>query len=143
MATITITDKTGLTADLAVRDDSPFARARGTKMVLAAASLVGDFTSPVDQINFSKGTFGVAFADPSLLVDGAAVSLNAGASGALSVVRAADRTLFPDDGVSPAIPIAADECWVGVEIDGTLGGAVSAAIDGFGVGVSASGAVEL
>jgi hypothetical protein len=59
------------------------------------------------------------------------------------VVRAADRTLFPDDGVSPAIPIAADECWVGVEIDGTLGGAVSAAIDGFGVGVSASGAVEL
>jgi hypothetical protein len=45
--------------------------------------------------------------------------------------------------VSPAIPIAAGECWVGVEIDGTLGGAVSAAIDGFGVGVAASGAVVL
>ena len=144
MANITITDKTGLTADLTVRDDSPFARARGTKVVLAAASLVGDFTSPIDQITFSKGTFGADFAEPSLLVDGAAIfALNASACGALSVVRSADQTLFPDDGVSPAIPIAADECWVGVEIDGTLSGAVSAAIDGFGVGVAASGAVDL
>jgi len=41
--------------------------------VSAAASLVGDFTSPVDQINFSKGTFGAAFAEPSLLVDGAGI----------------------------------------------------------------------
>jgi hypothetical protein len=144
MANITITDKTGLTADVTVRDDSPFARARGTKVVLAAASLVGDFTSPIDQINFSKGTFGADFAEPSLLVDGAAIfALNASASGALSVIRSADQTLFPDDGVSPAIPIAAGECWVGVEIDGTLGGAVSAAIDGFGVGVAASGALDL
>jgi hypothetical protein len=144
MAKITVTDKTGLTADLTVRDDSPFARARGTKVVLAAASLVGDFTSPIDQITFSKGTFGAAFAEPSRLVDGAATfALNASASGALSVVRSADSTLFPDDGVSPAIPIAAGECWVGVEIDGTLSGALSAAIDGFGVGLAASGAVDL
>ena len=144
MANITITDKTGLTADLTVRDDSPFARARGTKVVLAAASLVGDFSSPIDQITFTKGTFGAAFAEPSLLVDGAAIfALNASASGAFSVIRFADQTLFPDDGVSPAIPIAAGECWVGVEIDGTLSGAVSAAIDGFGVGVAASGAVDL
>src|SRR5690242_3307210 len=144
MAKITVTDKTGLTADLTVRDDSPFARARGTKVVLAAASLVGDFTSPIDQITFSKGTFGAAFAEPSRLVDGAATfALNASASGALSVVRSADSTLFPDDGVSPALPIAAGECWVGVEIDGTLSGALSAAIDGFGVGLAASGAVDL
>ncbi|MEO8049021.1 MAG: hypothetical protein ABI833_01280 [Acidobacteriota bacterium] len=144
MAKITITDSTGLTADLAVRDDAPFARARGTKVIIAAASLVGDFTSPVDQISFSKGAFGAAFGEPSLLVNGAATfGINAGASGALSVLKSADRTLFPDDGVSAAIPIAADECWIGVELDGTLEGAVSAVVDGFGVGVSASGAVEL
>ncbi len=142
MAKITITDSTGLTADLAVRDDAPFAKARGTKVIIAAASLVGDFTSPIDQISFSKGAFGAAFGEPSLLVDGAATfGINASASGALSVLRSADRTLFPDDGVSATIPIAADECWIGVELDGTLGGAVSAAVDGFGVGVSASGAV--
>ena len=143
MATINITDKTGLTADLALRDDSPFAKAQGNTMVLPAASLVGDFTSPVDQIHFSRGAFGATFTEPSLLVGGADFSLSAGASGALSVVRAADQTLFPDDGVSPTIPIAAGECWIGVEIDGTLGGAISAAVDGFGVGASASGSLEL
>ena len=122
MANITITDKTALTANVSVRDDSPFARARGTQMVLAAASLVGDFNSPVDQINFSTGTFGASFAEPSLLLSGpATLAVNASASGALSVVRFADLTLFPDDGASPAISIAADECWIGVEIDGTLG----------------------
>ena len=143
MATIAITDSTGLTADLTVRDDSPLAKAKGTKLLLAAASLVGDFTSPIDQINFRKGTFGGTFAEPSLLVDGAKTfAINAGACGALSIVKPADKTLFGDDGVSPAIPIADDECWIGVEIDGTLGGGVSAAVDGFGVGVGVSTAVS-
>jgi len=108
------------------------------------SSLVGDLASPIDQINFSTGVFGGNFAEPSLLVEGAATfSLNATASGALSVVRAADKTLFPDDGVSATIPIGSDECWVGVAIDGTLGGVISGAVDGFGVGVAASGAVSL
>src|SRR4051812_15677082 len=110
MADIAITDKTGLTADLKIRDDSAFGKAKPTKLILVTASLVREFTSPIDQTNFSKGKFGATFAEPSSLVGGAAtLGLNASVSGALTVLRSTDETLFPDDGMSPAIPIGTGE----------------------------------
>ena len=144
MATISLTDGAGIVADIAIRDDSPLAKAKATRLILAAASLAGDFESPIDQINFSRASFGGNFSDPSALVAGATnLAVNATACGAISVVRAADKFLFGGDDLSLDIPISADQCWVGVELDGSLGAQISAATpSGFGVGVGDSASIS-
>lgn len=138
MAKITINDNFGLSADLNIRDDSPLAKAKGSKLVLAAVSLAQDFTAPLDQINLERATFGGSFDQPDVLVnDAASLALNSTLTGVLSVRRTADQTLFGGTGISALdVPIANGECWVGLEIDGALTGKLSAKADGFGLAIA-------
>ncbi|HEY3627285.1 MAG TPA: hypothetical protein VGL00_13410 [Terracidiphilus sp.] len=60
----------------------------------------------------------------------------------LLVTAPPDKLLFADDGFSPVIPVAADQCWVGFAIEGNLSLCLGATVDGFGVslkGVSHGG----
>ena len=138
MAKININDNFGLSADLTIRDDSPLAKAKGGKLVVAAVSLAMDFTAPLNQINFKRATFGGAFNEPDVLVKGAAsLALDGAVTGVLSVAQAADQTLFGRSGISALdVSIAIDECWVGIELDAALTGSLSANADGFGLAIA-------
>ena len=139
MSTVQITDETGATFDLQIRDDCPLAKAKPTQLVSAAESFVASFSKPVDECQLSRVTFGAAFNSPNLISDAAPdLSISAGVNCGLTVLTSANKLLFADDGFSPKIPIGADQCWIGFEVDAALGAKLSASADGFGVAVQGS-----
>lgn len=138
MATINITDNVAVSTDLEIRDDSPLAKAGITKLVSTAKQLFDDFSKPIDQADEQSFALGGTFTSPNLLTsDLSAVTAAAGINCALSIVKAADANLFPDDGFSPIIPVNPNQAWLGVDFD--LTGTVAAGTTVNGVGVSFEG----
>ena len=142
MATISITDNLSLSTDLQIRDDSPLAKAGITKLVCTAKQLFDDFSKPIDQADEQSLALGGTFSSPNLLTsDVSAVNAAAGVNCGLSIIKAADGLLFPDDGFSPIIPVKANQAWLGVEFD--LTGTVDAGTSVNGVGISFEGTATL
>ncbi len=144
MAKISISDQAGLTADLQIREDSPLVKAGLTQIVSTVTTFAGNFVRPIGESDLRKVVFGATFKAPSALIaNAAALAVNGAASGVLSIFKPADLALFGDDPFAPAIPIAPGECWVGCEIDASVSGQLSAAVDGFGVSAGAAASVSL
>jgi hypothetical protein len=134
MASIQITDNLGLNANLQIRDDSPLAKAGLTKLVSTTKQLFDDFGKPVDQADVESFGLGGTFTTPNMLSsDVSSIAASAGINCGLSIAKAADQLLFPDDGFSPRIPIEADQVWVGVEVDLTGSVAASTSVNGIGI----------
>jgi hypothetical protein len=144
MANISISDQAGLTADLRIRDDSPLAKAGLTQIVSTVTRLAGNFSAPVGSVDIRTLVFGGTFQSPSALIaDAATLAVKGTASGALSIFKPSDLTLFGDDPFAPPIAIAGGECWLGCEIDATFAGKLGATVDGFGVAVGAAATLSL
>jgi hypothetical protein len=134
MAQITITNN--LDADVAVeiRDDSPLAKAKLMSLVTTAKDLIGDIDKPVDQTDLDSVSLGANFTSPDLLSsDLPSLTVAGGVNCGLSVVKSADKFLFGDDEFSPTIAIAANEAWVGVELDANLDITATETVNGVGV----------
>jgi len=137
LANIKITDNFGLDADLQIRDDSPLAKAGLTQLVSTVKELFGDFDKPIDQADEQSFDLGATFTSPNLLNDDvSSLTVSAGINCGLSISKAADKLLFPDDGFSPIIPIAPGQAWISVEVDLTASASVGATANGVGVSIA-------
>jgi len=136
MADLQITDEFGLSASLELRDDSPLAKAKITRLSSINQALEAEFDKPIDQTSLKEFTIGVDCSTPNATIGGmATISVGAAVCGTVSIRRPVDKTLFPHDSFSLDITIAPDQCWMGVELDGSVDTNVQAKADGFGVGI--------
>jgi hypothetical protein len=136
MADLHITDGFGLNASVDLNDDSPFAKLKLSHISSLRQALKDEISKPIDQTSLKSFDFGADWSTPtSSLTDGVTVTGGAGVSGAISIVRPADKTLFPDDNKSPKIELTPDQCWVGIEINATAKAGVQASGNGFGAGI--------
>jgi hypothetical protein len=139
MPTLQITDDFGLSTSLQLGDDSPFAKAGLTHLSSIGRSIKDEIDKPIDQTSLKGFTFGATWSSPSSTIGAdAKVSGGSGVSGAFSIARPADKTLFSSGGFAPDVKIAVDQCWVGLEIDASVNAGVKLSADGFGAGISGS-----
>jgi len=144
MSVIKITDVVGAAADLEIRDDSPFAKAKITQLLSTIGSLIADLNKRVDQTDISRVDMGIQFSTPSSLIDGVpTLTVNGGINCDLAVRTPADKFLFPPDNFAPVIAISANQSWVGFTLDVNIGIGLSAAADGFGIAVKAGTKIAL
>src|SRR5271166_2141045 len=143
MPDIAITDSLSLTVNLKVNDTAALAKAGFKDIVSHTDPFVAELNKPLDHSGFKTATFGAKFSSPSALIANATnLVIKEGVSGVLSAFRPADKKLFGDD-FTPGIPIAADECWMSLEIDTSLTGAISFTnVDGIGVAVEGTTAAN-
>src|ERR1700692_4707333 len=98
MADLQITDEFGLNTSLQLRDDSPLAKAKLTHLASITQSLKDEIDKPIDLTSLKDVTFGVDCSTPQALIGSSAgITVGAGVSGAISILRPVDKTLFPDD----------------------------------------------
>jgi hypothetical protein len=136
LANLKITDEFGLNTSLDLRDDSPLAQAKLTHLASIGQPLSGEVNNPIDQTSLKGFSFGIDCSSPSALIGNATnVTLGTGACGAVSIVRAVNKTLFDDDTFWPTIEIKPDQCWIGLELDITADADLQGQADGFGIGV--------
>jgi hypothetical protein len=136
MADISLSDNTGVTASLQLRDDSPLGKAKLGQLAAAGASLIADIDKSVADADFKTIDFGVDLKSPAIPAGRAGeVPISGGIKGSLSVIKSVDGPLFADDGFSPVIPVPKDNCWLAFGLNLTVAAKASASIDGFGLGV--------
>jgi len=144
MSTIQITDLVGAVVEVQVRDNSPLAKAKLTQLLTTARSFIDSFAAPVDHFDLKTVSLGAQLSTPSSLIDGVPdLTVSGGINCDFIVMTATDKLLFPNDGFAPTIPIAANQCWVGFEVDAALGTKLSATADGFGVAVQGGAKLAL
>jgi hypothetical protein len=140
MADIKITDNVSLSADLDLREAAPLLKAGIGSLITTGAQFFQNLDKPLDQTNMQAVALGGKFSSPSLLSgDVASLTTGAGINCSLTVRKAADQLLFDDDGLSPVIPIAANQAWLGVEFDLSATGTVAASANGVGVSFEGNG----
>jgi hypothetical protein len=143
MADLQITDEFGLNTSLQLRDDSPLAKAKLTHLASITQSLKDEIDKPIDQTSLKDVTFGVDCSIPQALIgSSASITVGAGVSGAILILRPVDKTLFPDDTFAP-VPISPDQCWIGVELDVSVDADLQGTADGFGVGIEGTAKLRL
>jgi hypothetical protein len=144
MTNITITDKAGLSADVELRDNSLLGQSKLMQLLAPTVSLLAHPEQPINQIAFRGAALSAKFNSPALsIASGVDLAITAGVNGALSIVLPSDQTLFGPNDFVPAIPLAADECWMGFELDAFLSGQLGATVNGFGAGIAASSKLGL
>jgi hypothetical protein len=144
MTNITIADKTGVSADIELRDDSLLGQSKLTRLLAPTVSLLANPEQPINQVAFRGAALSAKFNSPMLsLASGIDLGIAAGVNGALSIFLPSDQTLFRAVDFVPVIPIAADECWMGFELDTVLGGDAGATFNGFGAGIAVSSKLGL
>ncbi len=144
MPDIPITDSVGATADIKTSDDSPLALSNLSHLSFTTMPVVGDFSKPIDETSLETVDLGFTLKSPSILIGNASkLTIQGGETGNLCIRKARDKKLFDDDDFSPKIPIGSDECWIGLTLDTSLDGKLSATVDGFGVGVEGASKVSL
>ncbi len=142
MADIKITDNVSLSADLDLREGAPLQQAGLGSLITTGKQFFQDLDKPLDQTIVQAVAMGGDLSIPSLLSgDLASVAVCAGMNCNLTVRKATDKLLFDDDGFSPSIPIAANQAWLGVEVD--LSATATVAASANGVGVSFEGVGKL
>ena len=118
MAIIPLTDTLGLDADFQIRDDSALAKAGVTRLVPTGKELFGELNKPLDQVDLKAFTLGAQVTSPDLLSSNIEkLTVAAGANSALHILTSGDGALFGANQFAPAIPIAANEAWLGIELD--------------------------
>ena len=143
MSTISITDSTAAIVDVTISDSSPIAKAKLTELVSSAKGIIKSFAGPVDKSDIESVTLGGKFTSPTLLSGVPSLTISAGANCELAVFPPAKKVLFPDDGFSPLIPIAANQAWVEFGVDALVGEDFTASAEGFGVEVKGSTKLSL
>jgi len=139
---IKVSDKTAVSLDLKIRDDSPLAKAGLKELAAAVGELCKEFSKPVDQADIQSIALGGTFSSPDLLSsDLPSLKISSGINGCLRIVTSADKLLFPADGFSPQIPVSPNQAWIGAEFD--LSTKVNVAVAGNGLGVSFEGDTTL
>jgi hypothetical protein len=114
---IKITDNFGLSVNLQIRDDSPLAKAKLTQLVAAGREVFDEFNKPVDQADVKSLSFGATATSPNLLnSELSKLTMGGGSNCGVSIVTAADGSLFGKDQFSTSIPIASNEAWLGVDL---------------------------
>ncbi|HEY4379431.1 MAG TPA: hypothetical protein VGN01_03735 [Acidobacteriaceae bacterium] len=142
MPNIKITDNVSLSTNLALREGAPLLKAGLGSLMTTGAQFFQNIDKPLDQSNVQAIALGGNFSSPSLLSsDVASLTAGAGMNCSLSVKKSADQLLFDDDGFSPVIPIAANQAWLGVEVDLSATGSVAASANGVGVSLEADGQI--
>ena len=139
MATITITDNLGLTTSMDLRDDSALGRSKLLGLVATAKELFTEFEAPVDQAELRNFALGATAGSPDLLGKNMPkLTLGSGVNCELTIKTSADKTLCGSSQFSPAIPIGANEVWVGVEVDLSFSANASATVSSFGLTFAAA-----
>ena len=82
------------------------------------------------------------FHSQALIGSSTSITAGVGVSGAISILRPVDKTLFPDDTFAP-VPISPDQCWIGVELDVSVDADLEGTADGFGVGIKGTAKLGL
>ncbi len=142
MPDITITDSVHASAEIELNDGAPLGLAKLSRVNFSSLPFVGDITKRVDQCSFEQVAFGPTLIAPSLLLsDDVSFRVQGAQTGTLSLHNASSKTLFEDDGFSPALPIQPDECWIGLELELALTAKIGAVFSGFGV--AATGASQV
>ncbi len=141
MPSIKITDNVSLSADLDLRDGASLLKAGLSSLTTTESQFFQDISKPLDQTIVQTVALGGNFASPNLLSGDLSLTAGAGMNCSLSVKKAADKLLFKDDGFSPVIPIAANQAWIGVEVDLSASGKVSASANGVGVSFEGEGKI--
>lgn len=120
MADLQITDEFGFSATLQLQDASPLAKAKIAHLSCVDQALKDEIDKPLDQTSLKGFSFGVDYSAPNTTIANVAkISANAGVCGVVSIVKPAAKTLFQDENFAP-IPVAANQCWIGVEFGGRL-----------------------
>jgi hypothetical protein len=118
MADIRITSNFGFSEDIEIRDNSPLAKAKLTQLLSAAKEFFAEFGKPIDQADIKRFAFGAIATSPNLLSGGLpSLTLGAGINCGLDIFISTDGSLFGKDQFAIAIPIGADQAWLGVEAD--------------------------
>lgn len=118
MSDIKITDNFGLSADLQIRDDSPLAKAKLTQLVAAGREFFDELNKPVDQADLKSVSFAATATSPDLLnSDLSKLTMGGGSNCGITIVTAADGSLFGKDPFSLSIPITSNEAWLGVDLN--------------------------
>ena len=143
MADIKITSNFGLSEDIQIRDDSPLAKAKLTQAHSAAKEFFQEFTRPVDQADLKRLAFGATASSPNLL-SGAipSLTLSAGINFGLDILTSADGSVFGKDLFALAIPIQANQAWLGVEVDVLAKVTATGSADSVGVCLEADSALK-
>ena len=143
MADIKITDSLSLTGDIKLSDNSKLAKAGLSEIVTATNGFVQQLAGPVNAAPFKSATFGAKLTAPNIIINSAAsLAVNTTVTGHISIRTHSDKALFDDDGISPAIPITPDECWVGCQLDTAITSKLSATVNGFGASIGTSASVS-
>jgi hypothetical protein len=143
MADIRITSNFGLSEDIQIRDDSPLAKVKLTQLLSAGKEFFQEFTKPIDQADVKRLAFGATATSPNLLSGGMpSLTLSAGTNFGLDLFTSADGSLFGKDLFALAIPIAANQAWLGVEVDVLAKATATASSNGVGVCLEADSALK-
>jgi len=142
MADVTITDTFGVTADFQIRDDSPLARAKLTRLVSTGKELFGELDKPVDQVDLKSFSLGAQATSADLLSSNLEkLVITDGVNSSVRILTSADGAVFGKNQFSPSIPIAPNEAWLSVDLD--LAASAKLSISSNSVGVSFEGDSKL
>ncbi len=131
---IKITDNFGLATALDIRDDCAFARAKLTQLGARDKQLYAEFDQPVDQAILKDVTLTATATSPDLLSKCLpTLVLSAGVNSALSIKTHADGSLCGSSPFALPVPIAANEAWVGIELDVTAKASASLTENAVGI----------
>ncbi len=133
MPDIPITDSLQATADIQIKDTGLLSKL--LHLNFSDVPLIRDFGKPIDQCSMEGAKFGFKFGPSIALPDAASLIIQSAVAGELSILTPEKKKLFDDDDFCPAIPIAANECWIGLELEASVEAKVSGTVDGFGVNI--------
>jgi hypothetical protein len=143
MADIKITSNFGLSEDIQIRDDSPLAKVKLTQLLSAGKEFFQELTRPIDQADVKRLAFGATATSPNLLsVPLPSLTLSAGINFGLDIFTSADGSLFGKDLFALAIPIQANQAWLGVEVDVLAKVAATGSANWVGVALEADSALK-
>ena len=143
MPDITITDGVALSVDLKLQDQVPLAKANLKTFLAAGKEIFESFNEPIDKADVQAMALGGTFTSPNLLSDDlTTLTIGPGVNCGFSVVKPANKNLFADDGFSPPIPIAANEAWMGFDVDLSFSATTGATVNGIGVCVAGASKVQ-
>jgi hypothetical protein len=142
MPDIKITDSVHAEADIEFNDTSSLGLAELSSLNFSKLPVVRDFAKPIDQCSLKRVEFGPTFLSPaSLLSSETSLAVQGSQTGTLSILNAADKTLFEDDEFCPPIPIKLGECWIGLDLQIELKATGGATFNGFGVAAGGSASI--
>lgn len=143
MADINITSNFGFSEDIEIRDNSPLAKAKLTQLLSAGKEFFAEFKKPMDQADIKRLALGAIATSPNLLSGGIpSLTFSAGINCGLDIFTSTDGSLFGKDQFALAIPIGANQAWLGVEVDILAKADAAASSNWVGISLEADSALK-